>query len=101
MLMKYYAPNRCELSIKVMMKMGVQWGFRVFVECQGGCKREQRIEVIVKIQKTNPGGGVESLGGRVVVFEVFVELKQYVRVAVGGCQGGSGWGCQGGCERRI
>ena len=37
-----------------------------------------------------------------VVFEVFVELKKkIVRVAVGGCQGGSGWGCQGGCERRI
>ena len=67
MFMKYYAPNRCELSIKVMMKMGVQWGGRVFVGCQGGCEREQMIEVIVKIQKTNPvGGGGGGGGGRVV-----------------------------------
>ena len=26
MFMKHYAPNRCEPSIEVIMKMGVQWG---------------------------------------------------------------------------
>ena len=26
MFMKHYAPNRCEPSIEVTMKMGVQWG---------------------------------------------------------------------------
>ena len=44
---------------------------------QGGCER--RIEVFVKIQKKIGGG--EGRGR--------------------GWVGGSGWGCQGGCERRI
>ena len=26
MFMKHYAPNSCEPSIEVIMKMGVQWG---------------------------------------------------------------------------
>ena len=26
MFLKHYAPNRCEPSIEVIMKMGVQWG---------------------------------------------------------------------------
>ena len=50
---------------------GVGWGG------QGGC--EQRIEVFVKIQKKNWGGGGGRSGGE-----------------------GSGWGGgQGGCKRRI
>ena len=56
MFMKHYAPNRCEPSIEVIMKMGVKWGG------QGGCKR--RIEAIVKIQKkVFGGGGGEGQGG--------------------------------------
>ena len=48
-------PNRCEPSIEVNKKMGVQWeggGFGVWV-CQGGCKRRIEVIVIVKIQKKN------------------------------------------------
>ena len=43
--MKHYAPNRCEPSFEVIMKMGSNGGGG-----QGGCEREQRIKVIVKIQ---------------------------------------------------
>ena len=54
MFMKHYAPNRCEPSIEVIMKMGVQWGWGSGVlrveGGQGGCEYERRIEVIVKIQ---------------------------------------------------
>ena len=64
MFMKHYAPNRCEPSIEVIMKMGVQWeegwvgrGGSGFEGCQGGCERERRIEVIVKIKKKNRGRG--------------------------------------------
>ena len=49
--MNHYAPNRFEPSIEVIMKMGIQWG------CQGGCERERRIEVIVKIKKKSGKGG--------------------------------------------
>ena len=38
-------------------------GGRDFVGCQGGCERERRIEVIVKIQKINRGGGGGGVGG--------------------------------------
>ena len=38
--------------------MGV--GDQVFRGCQGGCERERRIEVIVKIKKKNGGRGVRS-----------------------------------------
>ena len=31
MFMKHYAPNRCEPSNEVIMKMGVQWGCCFFV----------------------------------------------------------------------
>ena len=41
--------------------MGGGWGGvgggRRFFWCQGGCERERRIEVIVKIQKKIGGGG--------------------------------------------
>ena len=57
-LMKHYAPNRCEPSIEVIMKMWVQWGGRVFGGCQGGSDRERRIEVIVKIKKRIRGRGL-------------------------------------------
>ena len=81
MFMKHYAPNGCETIIEVIMKMGVQWGM-----CQGGCERERRIEVFVKIQKKylclffsfffflvgGEGGGGVGLGVRVDVNE---ELK--------------------------
>ena len=63
MFMKHYAPNRCDPSIEVIMKMGVRCGgggggggvglfcffFRGGGGCQDGCERERRIEVIVKI----------------------------------------------------
>ena len=70
MFMKHYAPNRCEPSIEVIMKMGVQWG-RVLLGCQGGCERERRIEVIVKIKKKKFGGGGSGQDGcerRIKVF---------------------------------
>ena len=68
------------------MKMEVQWGRgRVFVGCQGGCERERRIEVIVKIQnKFGVGGG----GGAGWLFLCKFKKKKW---------GGGG----GGCERRI
>ena len=86
-------------------------GGRVVVGCQGGCERERRIEVIVKIQQKNRGGGRVVGGGggqggcerRSEVF-FFVEIQtKIVGGLVGvGCQGwGRVWGCQGGCERRI
>ena len=50
MFMKHCAPNRCEPSIEVIMKMGVGfWG------CQGGWERG--VEVIVKNLKKKIGGG--------------------------------------------
>ena len=62
MFMKHNAPNRCEPSIEVIMKMVVQWGDRFFRRgggggCHGGCEREQRIEVIVKIKNKIGGRG--------------------------------------------
>ena len=59
MFMKHYAPNRCEPSIEVIMKMGVQWGGGgcwVLGGCQGirggggggGVECERRFEVFVK-----------------------------------------------------
>ena len=66
------SPTDDEPSIEVIVKMGVQWGwgdrvgfffwFFFFLGggCQGGCEREQRIEVIVKIKKKNWGEGVRS-----------------------------------------
>ena len=45
MFVKHYAPNRCEPSIEVIMKMGVQWvgsgfgeGVRVDVNVNEGLK---------------------------------------------------------------
>ena len=78
MFMKHYAPNRCEPSIEVIMKLGVQWGRRGSGGGrgggQGGCER--RSEVIVKIQKQFRGGGREDLvGGGVVRVDVNEELK--------------------------
>ena len=71
---------------------------------QGGCER--RIEVFVKIQKKNfflfLGGVGVVLGG--VKVDVNEELKFFVKIRKkmgGGGVGGSGWGDQGGCERRI
>ena len=49
MFMKHYAPKRCEPSIEVIMKMGVQWGVLFFFFFfflgggggQDGCERER------------------------------------------------------------
>ena len=61
MFMKHCAPNRCERSITVIMKMGVQLGSFFFGGggrgCQGGCERERGIEVVVKIKKKSGEGG--------------------------------------------
>ena len=59
MFMKHYAPNRCEPSIEVIMKMGSNGGGgQVLGGGQGGCER--RIKVFVKMQKNKNwrGGGV-------------------------------------------
>ena len=73
MFMKHYAPNRCEPSIEVIMKMGVQWGIGFFLGAsgwmcrvgggggQGGCER--RIKVFVKIPPKKFGSGGEGGGG--------------------------------------
>ena len=67
MFIKHYAPNRHEPSIEVIMKMVVQLGggggqgFFLGGGCQGGCVRERRIEVIVKIH-TNEGWGSGQSG---------------------------------------
>ena len=87
---------------------------------QDGCER--RIEVFVKIQKNNLGGGVRGVGsggGRVwgVKVDVNEELKflgkftqkKFWGLGEGGSVaegvrwgGGSGWwGGQGGCERNV
>ena len=65
MFMKHYAPNRFEPSIEVIMKMGVQWGGGGW-GCQGGCERERRIEVFVKMEKKIIWGSGGGGGGRVV-----------------------------------
>ena len=91
MFMKHYAPNRCEPSIEVIMQMGVQWvGFGFWGGCQGGCERERRIEVIVKIKKN--GGGGSGQGEYERRFEVFVKMQKKNR---GGGLGGV-WGDPGG-----
>ena len=48
-------PNRCEPSIEVIMKMGVQWGCRVFLGGWGQDGCERRREVTVKIQTKKIG----------------------------------------------
>ena len=58
--MKHYAPNRCEPSIEVIMKLAVQRGSGFGRGCQGGCERDRRIEVIVKIKKIGGGGSGPS-----------------------------------------
>ena len=91
-------PNRCEPSIEVIMKIGIQWrGGGGLWGCQGGSERERRIEVSVKF-KTNRGRGG---GGRVVGgggqggcerrSEVFVEIQKKKMWG-----GGSGGGVKGG-----
>ena len=57
MSMKHYAPNRCEPSIVVIMKMGSNGG----LGGQGGCER--RIEVFVKSEKNSGGGGGRGATG--------------------------------------
>ena len=65
---------------------------------QGGCER--RIEVFVKIQKNNLGGGgsVGGLGGqsgcerRIEVFVKIQKKKFWGGGLGGGVGGGSGWG---------
>ena len=88
MFMKHYAPNRFEPTIEVIMKMGVQWGrggFFFLGGCQGGCERERRIEVIVKIkEKRGRGSGQGGCERRI---KVFVLKKNGGR---GGGGGGSG-----------
>ena len=68
MLMKHYAPNRCEPSIEVIMKMGVSgflgasgWKCRIGGGGGGGCER--RIKVFVKIPPKNSGRGGGAGGG--------------------------------------
>ena len=64
MFMKHYAPNICEPSIEVIIKMGVQLGEGgqgFGGGGQDGCER--RSEVIVKIQKKIGGGGGSGQGG--------------------------------------
>ena len=72
MFMKHYDPNRCEPSIEAIMKFGFQWGWGSgFGGCQGGCERERRIEVTVKIykKKSGEGGQVRDGGGGGRVWE--------------------------------
>ena len=95
-------------SIEVIMKMGVQWGRgRVWGGggCQGGCERERRIEVIVKIQKKNRGRGVRS--GQVECerrierhFWSGCRESVWMWLVGRGVGSGVGLGGQGGCERR-
>ena len=72
---------------------------------QGGCER--RIEVFVKIQKKNWGGGRgEGSGWGGVRVDVIEELKFWGKFTKklgdrGGDGGGVGLGGQGGCDRRI
>ena len=62
MFMKHFAPNRCEPSIEVIMKMGVQWGVRIFF---GGVRLDVNVNEGLKLLrffflKIGGGGG----GGR-------------------------------------
>ena len=80
---------------------------------QGGCER--RIEVFVKIQKKNWGGGGRGegwVGGGGVRVDVIEELKflgKFTKKKIGGGGGRVGGGLggrgrvggQGGCDRRI
>ena len=89
MFMKHYAPNRCEPSIDVIMKMGVQWGVFFFFFFffggggvgggvgggggNGGCER--RSEVILKIKKKSGEGGGGQVRVAVKEEDVNEELK--------------------------
>ena len=57
------------------MKMGVQWGSG-FGGCQGGCERERRIEVIVKIKKKNIRGGGSGQDGCERRINFFVKMQK-------------------------
>ena len=93
MFMKHYAPNRCEPSIEVIMKMAVQRGWRrvLGVGCQGGCECERGIDV-VKIQKKKNRGRGSGQGGCERRIKVFVKCQK------NGGGGGRVVGSQGGCE---
>ena len=45
--------------------------------CQGGCERERRIEVIVKIEKNKIAGGGSGQGGCERRIKVFVSVKMH------------------------
>ena len=91
MFMKHYAPNRCEPSIEVIVKIGVRPGDTgwlvaklgvgaVWGKCkkggpvggQGGCER--RIELTVKMHN-KLGGMVAAVGGGGVSVVVNHESK--------------------------
>ena len=80
-----------------MRGVGLGWGVRVDVN---------EIEVFVKIQKKNWGGGRGGVGGE-VGFGLGGQSGCEQRIEVGSGGGGVGWGGggrgrgQGGCERRI
>ena len=57
------------------------WGVGFFWGGQGGCERERRIEVIVRIKK-NQGGG-SGQGGCERGIKVFVKMQKM----------GGGWSC--------
>ena len=82
MFMNQHASNRCEASIEVIMKMGVQWG-GCFFFLGGGVRVDENEELkfLCKCKKKKiRGGGGPGLGG--------------------GGGGLVGLGGQGGCERK-
>ena len=61
MFMKHYAPNRCEPSIEVIVKMGVRQGEGVGWKPVGG----RGVRVVVKQELTpgRSGRGIRAGGG--------------------------------------
>ena len=109
MFIKHYAPNRCEPSIEVIVKMGVRlgglvsnkvWGRgRCVVNAKKGgpvggqCGCEPRIELIVKMnKKVGRGGGPVGGGVRVVVNHELKLLQKWRKESLEGVQAGGGSG---------
>ena len=89
--MKHYAPNRCEPSSEVIMKMGIQWGglgsgfggVRVDVNVNEGLK------LLCKFKKN--GGRGSGQGGCERRIKVFVKMpKKKKKKRLGGGGGGGG-----------
>ena len=89
-------PTDVNQALKLLCKWGSNGGLGFFWGCQGGCERERRIEVIVKIKKKKCVGRGSGQGGSERRIKVFVKMQ--IKKKSGGGGGGRAVVSQGGCE---